>query len=31
MSSEGRNESNSHQLARIEENKIFHELGEHHV
>ena len=26
MSSGGRNESNSHQLARIDEKKIFHEL-----
>ena len=25
------NESNSHQLARIGEKKIFHELDEHHV
>ena len=30
MSSGERNESNSHQLARIEEKKIFHELGEYH-
>ena len=28
---EGRNEPNSHQLARIDENKIFHELDVHHV
>ena len=27
----GRNESNSHQLARIGEKKIFHETDEHHV
>ena len=27
----GRNESNSHQLARIGEKKIFHELDVHHV
>ena len=26
-----RNESNSHQLARIGERKIFHELDVHHV
>ena len=31
MSSGGRNESNSHQLARIGEKKIFHELDVHHV
>ena len=31
MSSGGRNESNSHQLARIDEKKIFHELDVHHV
>ena len=31
MSSGGRNESNSHQLARIDEKKIFHELDLHHV
>ena len=31
MSSGGRNESNSHQLARIGERKIFHELDVHHV
>ena len=30
LDSEGRNESNSHQLARIGENKIFHELDAHH-
>ena len=29
--SRARNESNSHQLARIGENKIFHELDVHHV
>ena len=29
--SEGRNESNSHQLARIDEKKIFHEFDVHHV
>ena len=29
--SEDRNESNSHQLARIDEKKIFHELDVHHV
>ena len=29
MSSGGRNESNSHQLARIGEKKIFHELDVH--
>ena len=27
----GRNESNSHVLARIGEKKIFHELDVHHV
>ena len=27
----GRNESNSHQLARIGEKKIFHDLDIHHV
>ena len=27
----GRNESNSHPLARIGEKKIFHELDVHHV
>ena len=26
-----RNESNSHQLARISETKLFHELDVHHV
>ena len=26
----GRNESNSHQVARIGEKKIFHELDAHH-
>ena len=31
MSSGGRNESNSHQLFRIGEKKIFHELDVHHV
>ena len=31
MSSGGRNESNSHQLVRIGERKIFHELDVHHV
>ena len=31
MGSGGQNESNSHQLARIGENKIFHELDVHHV
>ena len=31
MGSGGRNEPNSHQLARIDENKIFHELDVHHV
>ena len=31
MSSGGRNESNSHQLARIGEKKIFYELDVHHV
>ena len=31
MRSGGRNESNSHELARIGEKKIFHELGVHHV
>ena len=31
MGSGGRNESNSHQLARIGENKMFHELDVHHV
>ena len=31
MSSGGRSESNSHQLARIGEKKIFHELDVHHV
>ena len=29
--SRGRNESNRHQLARIDERKIFHELDVHHV
>ena len=31
MGSGGRNESNSHQLPRIDEKKIFHELDVHHV
>ena len=31
MSSGGRNESNRHQVARIGEKKIFHELDIHHV
>ena len=31
MSSGGRNESNSHELARIGEKKIFHEFNVHHV
>ena len=31
MGSGGRNESNSHVLARIGEKKIFHELDVHHV
>ena len=31
MSSGGRNESNSHQVARIGEKKIFAELDIHHV
>ena len=31
MSSGGRNESNSHQLARIDEKKIFHKFDVHHV
>ena len=31
MCSVGRNESNSHQLARISEKKIFHETDVHHV
>ena len=31
MGSGGRNESNSHQLARIDERKIFHELDVHHA
>ena len=31
LGSGGRNESNSHQLARIGEKKIFHELDIHHV
>ena len=31
MGSGGRNESNSHQLVRIGEKKIFYELDVHHV
>ena len=31
MGSRSRNEFNSHQLARIGEKKIFHELDVHHV
>ena len=31
MGSGGRNDPNSHKLARIDENKIFHELVVHHV
>ena len=31
MGSGGRDEPNSHQLARIDEKKIFHELDVHHV
>ena len=31
MSSAGRNECNRHELARIGEKKIFHELDVHHV
>ena len=31
MGSGARNESNSHQLARIDERKIFYELDVHHV
>ena len=31
MGSGGRNESNSHQVARIGEKRIFHELDVHHV
>ena len=31
MGSAGRNESNSHQLARIGQKKIFHEHDVHHV
>ena len=31
MASGGRNESNSHGLARIGEKKIFHEFDVHHV
>ena len=31
MGSGGRNESNGHQLARIGEKKIFHELDVYHV
>ena len=31
MGSRGRNESNSHLLARIGEKRIFHQLNVHHV
>ena len=31
LGSGGRNESNRHHLARIDEKKIFHELVVHHV
>ena len=31
MGSGGRNESNSHEVARIGEKKIFHEVDVHHV
>ena len=31
MGSEGRNQSNSHQLARIGKKNIFHETDVHHV
>ena len=31
MGSGGRNESNSHQVARIGDKTIFHELDVHHV
>ena len=31
MTSGGRNECNSHQLAGMREKKIFHELDVHHV
>ena len=31
LGSGGRNESNSHELARIGEKKIFHEFDVHHV
>ena len=31
MSTAGRNECNSHELARIGEKKIFHEFDVHHV
>ena len=31
LGSGGRNESNSHELARIGEKKLFHELDVHHV
>ena len=31
LDSGGLNESDSHQLARIEEKRIFHELDVHHV
>ena len=30
LGSEGRNESKSHPLARIDDKKIFHELDVHH-
>ena len=31
LGSAGQNESNSHEVARIGEKKIFHELDVHHV
>ena len=31
MASGGQNESNSHQLARIGDKEVFHELDVHHV
>ena len=31
LRSGGRNQSNSHELARISKKKIFHELNLHHV
>ena len=31
MDSGGQNESNSHQLARIGDKEVFHELDVHHV